>query len=157
MSYVFLFSDNTCKGKKPSFLVLCIILLLFFAILLYLLCNYFFLSLIKLFIMLCCMFFSFSSSFLSPLIILVSVKNYPFCIKKPLFMRFYICQKPSVLENPLRCFGKSVTCKSSVLEYTLYTNPHEKPSFLPVLPISKTFRFRFEGMSKTVRFSSVSQ
>nr|DAP14811.1 MAG TPA: hypothetical protein [Caudoviricetes sp.] len=32
------------------------------------------------------------------LIILVSVKNLPFYIEKPLFMRFTLCQKPSVLE-----------------------------------------------------------
>ena len=116
-----------------------------FSSLMYLLYNYFFLSLIKLFIKLCCMFFYFSSSFfLSPLIILVSVKNLPFWFKKPLFMRFYICQKPSVLENPSRCFGKSVTCKNfSFRIYVVYQ------------PTSKTVRFSFEGMSKTVLFSSV--
>nr|DAI23907.1 MAG TPA: hypothetical protein [Caudoviricetes sp.] len=78
-------------------------------------------------------------------------------------MRFDPRKKPSVLENPLRCFGKSVTCKPSVLKYTLYINPRKKPSVLDLrvceklsfLPISKTFRFRFEGMSKTVLFSSV--
>lgn len=67
-----------------------------------------------------------SSSFLLPLslIILVSVQNRPFYIKKPLFMRFDPCAKPSFLENQSHVQNRPFYIQSHVFmrKYALFNS-----------------------------------